>query len=155
MCRKISAHVDGGLRGGSRVRRPGSEDPHRRERKFSFSFSQTLDVLQKLSEVPRTLYFFSGAHAKIWNPTTTPSVVLNSGGNKKKKTRKKKNFCSRRLGSSLPGLHSRDPPLSPPSTWAEIFRRTCLQSHLQTSPPTHQKLYPKFRNPRTNLKFSI
>ena len=34
MCRKISAHVDGGLSGGSRVRRPGSEDPHRRERKF-------------------------------------------------------------------------------------------------------------------------
>ena len=31
---KISAHVDGGLSGGSRVRRPGSEDPHRRERKF-------------------------------------------------------------------------------------------------------------------------
>jgi hypothetical protein len=30
--RKISAHVDGGLSGGSRVRRPGSEDPHRRER---------------------------------------------------------------------------------------------------------------------------
>ena len=24
---KISAHVDGGLSGGSRVRRPGSEDP--------------------------------------------------------------------------------------------------------------------------------
>ena len=35
MCRKISAHVDGGLSGGSRVRRPGSEDPHRRERKSS------------------------------------------------------------------------------------------------------------------------
>ena len=34
MRRKISAHVDGGLSGGSRVRRPGSEDPHRRERKF-------------------------------------------------------------------------------------------------------------------------
>ena len=31
---EISAHVDGGLSGGSRVRRPGSEDPHRRERKF-------------------------------------------------------------------------------------------------------------------------
>ena len=32
---KISAHVDGGLSGGSRVRRPRSEDPYRRERKFS------------------------------------------------------------------------------------------------------------------------
>ena len=39
-----------------------------------------------------------------------------------------KNFRSRRWGSSLPGLRTRDPPLSPPSTWAEIFRRTCLQS---------------------------
>ena len=28
------AHVDGGLSGGSRVRRPGSEDPHWRELKF-------------------------------------------------------------------------------------------------------------------------
>ena len=32
MCRKISASVDGGPSGGSRVHRPGSEDPHRRER---------------------------------------------------------------------------------------------------------------------------
>ena len=30
VCRKISASVDGGPSGGSRVRRPGSEDPHRR-----------------------------------------------------------------------------------------------------------------------------
>ena len=30
-------------------------------------------------------YFFLGAHAKIWNPTTTPSVVLNSGGKSEKK----------------------------------------------------------------------
>ena len=33
MHQKISAHIDGGLSGGSRVRRPLSEDPHRRERK--------------------------------------------------------------------------------------------------------------------------
>ena len=40
MRRKISAHVDGGLSGGSRVRGPGSEDPHRHERIFfSFLFS--------------------------------------------------------------------------------------------------------------------
>ena len=32
-----SAKKNGGLSGGSRVRRPGSEDPHRRERKF-FAF---------------------------------------------------------------------------------------------------------------------
>ena len=46
-----------------------------------------------------------------------------------KKKKNRKNFRSRRWGFSLPGLHTQDPPLSPPSTWAEIFRRTCLQSH--------------------------
>ena len=30
--------TDGGLSGGSRVRRPGSEDPHRRERKLIIKF---------------------------------------------------------------------------------------------------------------------
>ena len=30
VCRKICASVNGGLSGGSRVRRPGNEDPHRR-----------------------------------------------------------------------------------------------------------------------------
>ena len=34
MDRKISAHVDGGLSGGSSIRRPRNEDPHRREQKF-------------------------------------------------------------------------------------------------------------------------
>jgi hypothetical protein len=42
-------------------------------------------------------------------------------------------FC---WGSSLPGLHTLDPQLSPPSTLAEFFQRTFLQSHLQTFPPT-------------------
>ena len=31
---KISAGVDGGLSGGSSLRRPKREDPHRRQRKF-------------------------------------------------------------------------------------------------------------------------
>ena len=35
---KISASVDGGSRGGSRVRRPGREDPHRRQRKSAQPF---------------------------------------------------------------------------------------------------------------------
>ena len=61
------------------------------------------------------------------------------------------NFRSRRWGSSLPGLRTLDPPLSPPLTWAEIFWCAFLQSHLQTSPPTPQKSYPKFRNPRTTF----
>ena len=38
----------------------------------------------------------------------------------------------------LPGLRTWDPPLSPPSTLAEIFWHACLQSHIQTSPPTPQ-----------------
>jgi hypothetical protein len=46
--------------------------------------------------------------------------------------------------------HAR-PPLSHPSTLAEIFRHICLQSHPQTSPPTPQKSYPKFRNQRTTF----
>ena len=33
-CQQISAVVDLGLSGGSSVRRPGSEDPHQRQRKF-------------------------------------------------------------------------------------------------------------------------
>jgi hypothetical protein len=43
-------------------------------------------------------------------------------------------------------------PLVPPSTRAEIFRRSCVQSHLQTTHPTSQKSYPKFRNPRTTFQ---
>ena len=35
-------------------------------------------------------------------------------------------FRWRRWGSSFPGLCTLDPPLSPPSTPAEIFRHTCL-----------------------------
>ena len=65
-------------------------------------------------------------------------------------------FRSRRWGSSLPGLRTQDPPLSPPSTWAEIFRRMCLQSHLQTSPPLPQKTYPMFRTPmKTSSRFFL
>jgi hypothetical protein len=46
----------------------------------------------------------------------------------------------------FPGLGMRDPPLGPPSILAEIFWHKCLQSNLQTSPPTHQKSYPNFQN---------
>ena len=43
---KISPQVvDGGSSGRSSVRRPGSEDPYRRERKFLLSLSQSLDDL--------------------------------------------------------------------------------------------------------------
>ena len=38
-----------------------------------------------------------------------------------------KYLISASAGSSLRGLHMRDTPLSPPSTWAEILRHTCLE----------------------------
>ena len=44
---QISAGVDGGLRGGSSVRRPGSEEPHRRQRKFCVPFYVFLDNLRQ------------------------------------------------------------------------------------------------------------
>ena len=34
---------------------------------------------------PNFRLYYLGAHAKIWNPTITPSVVLNSGGKKKRR----------------------------------------------------------------------
>ena len=54
-CWKLSAHVNGGLSGGSRVRRPRSKDPHRRKRNFFSSkkipivFSFTSVDLQMLA----------------------------------------------------------------------------------------------------------
>ena len=48
------------------------------------------------------------------------------------------------MGVLAPVSAQRDTPLSPPSTSAEIFRRTCLHSNLQTSPPTPKNAYAKF-----------
>jgi hypothetical protein len=45
----------------------------------------------------------------------------------------------------VPGLCTLDPALGPPSTPEEFIRRTCLQSQYQTSLPTPQKSYLKFR----------
>ena len=47
------------------------------------------------------------------------------------------NLCSRQWGSSLPGLRTQEPPLSPPSMLAEIFRHMFLQSNLKAFPPTN------------------
>jgi hypothetical protein len=47
-------------------------------------------------------------------------------------------------------LRTLDRSLVPQSTQAEIFPRTCLQSHLKTPPPTPPKSYLKFWNPRTS-----
>ena len=54
-------------------------------------------------------------------------------------------FRSRWWGALLMGLGNWDPPLSPPSTRVEIFRRTCLQSRLQTSPPPIKSHKQSFR----------
>ena len=45
--------------------------------------------------LPKFLLFFLGAHAKIWNPTTTPSVVLNTGG--KKISRQRTHFARTKI----------------------------------------------------------
>ena len=45
-------------------------------------------------------------------------------------------FCSRRWGSSLPGLRKRDPQLGTPLTWAEIFCRVTFK-HLPQLLRTH------------------
>ena len=48
--RKISAHIDGGQSGGSCVRRPGSEDRHRRERNCAI-ISVSCVMMTKVSPV--------------------------------------------------------------------------------------------------------
>ena len=54
------------------------------------------------------------------------------------------------------GLRTRDPPLSPLSALAEIFRHPCLQSILQTSPPVPQKSNLMFQTPTTTpCRFSL
>ena len=55
------------------------------------------------------------------------------------------------MGVLAPVSAQRDTPLSPPLTSAEIYRRTCLHSNLQISPPTPKNAYAKFQNPKTTL----
>ena len=57
MRQKISAHVDGGLSGGSRVRRPRSEDPHRRERKFPYQCVRFPRIFCRKQECQKTYIF--------------------------------------------------------------------------------------------------
>ena len=60
-------------------------------------------------------------------------------------------FRSRRWGPRA-RVCARETLRSAPIDMSGIFRRMCLQSHLQSSPPTPQKSYPKFRNPRTTFE---
>ena len=91
----------------------------------------------------------SGPSAK-WSPKPLLCVPSTAALNAHHLRDKDKKISASQLGSSLPGL--RTLPLSPQSTLAESFQSTCLQSHLQTSLPTPQKSYSKFRNPRTTFQ---
>ena len=56
------------------------------------------------------------------------------------------------MGVLAPGsTHARSSARAP-IDMSGNFRRTCLQSHLQTSPPTPYKSYLKFWNPRTTFE---
>jgi hypothetical protein len=48
-------------------------------------------------------------------------------------------------------LRTLDRSLVPPSTRAEIFRRMCLQSHLQTPPPTPSEVISEVLEPLDNF----
>ena len=55
------------------------------------------------------------------------------------------------MGVLAPVSAQRDTLLSPPSTSAKIFRRACLHSNLQISPPTPENAYATFQNPKTTF----
>ena len=60
MRQKISAHVDGGLSGGSRVRIPVSEDPPRRKRKFPFKTVLLLPNSEKRHKSEYEMHYYEG-----------------------------------------------------------------------------------------------
>ena len=81
MHQKNSAQVDGGLSGGSRVRRPMSEDPHRRERISLMSMEGQAEGLTYADPgarppigVSATLFIFS-------NENINRACLSGNGGN--------------------------------------------------------------------------
>ena len=56
------------------------------------------------------------------------------------------------LDIMLPGLRMLDPPLSPHRHERKFFDIRVCKGHLQTSPPTPQKSYPKFWKPRITFQ---
>jgi hypothetical protein len=91
----------------------------------------------QLYQIARRFSYF-GFVVKIWDNSLTASCM--------------EKFPLTPMGGLAHRLRTLDPSLVPPLTWTEIFQRTCLQSHLQTSPPTPQKSYPTFWNPRTTFQ---
>ena len=64
----------------------------------------------------------SKSPSKILESYDNPFLEFRNGGNSKKRIK----YPLAPMGSLLPGLHTLDPPLSPPSTLMETFWRTCL-----------------------------
>ena len=56
------------------------------------------------------------------------------------------------MGVLAPGSAHARPSAWPPIDVSGNFTAQSLQSHPQTSPPTPQKSYPKFWNPRTTFE---
>jgi hypothetical protein len=95
--RKISAYVDGGLSGGSRVRRPGSEDPRRRERKLRnvpINFLAISRDSKQFSSFPKKILknrpkIDLKPNAKFRNPTITPGRKVTTSERKRKERKRK------------------------------------------------------------------
>ena len=85
---EISASVDGGQSGGSRVRRPGSEDPHWRSRDFSFLLPAVNTILEEVV-LGFQIYAWAPKYVKYWDsnpkkksgtPPNLPTMTYLGGG---------------------------------------------------------------------------
>ena len=61
------------------------------------------------------------------------------------------------MGALVSNLRMREPRLVPPSAWAGIFRRTCLQNHFWASPQSLRSLVVEIQdlNHKSTPTFSI
>ena len=76
-------------------------------------------------------YFVNNMGCAAWKPYFIAAVT--GEGDDEKYNNK---IPLKPMGVLAPGSAHARPSARPPSTLAEIFWHTCLQSHLQTSPPT-------------------
>ena len=123
-----------------------------------------LIYIERLTKFPPALMgilapMFAHMRHSLWPPFDTSRKLqrtclqshLQTSPQKRQKSNPK--FCLfPPMGVFAPRLRTLDVSARSPIDTSGNFRRTCLQSHLQTSPPTPQKSYPKFRNPRTNFE---